>query len=107
MSTKQSSFLEEMPYHIRRSVAHTLIRNYCCYCLAYYKYGVSLISDAEFDAICRIREFEWLKPFDLNGYIDKDMLDCGSGYHIPSILKGLTLQYCEDAIAMRSFRNDQ
>jgi hypothetical protein len=77
-------------------LAFISIREYCLHSWLYYTKDTTLISDGEYDELCKwlLENYEWVKPFDINNYLCKDLLACGSGYGLQ--LKGLTLKYCED-----------
>lgn len=73
--------------------AFKLIRDYAAYSHLYYKLDISLISDGEYDMLCKriLDNYERIKPYDINNYLDIDELPAGTGYHLA--VTGLTLQY--------------
>ncbi len=87
------------PAFLQKKLAFVAIREYAAHSYIYYEKDNSIISDAEYDALCQwcLKNFTWLKPHDLNNYLRKDMLECGSGYDISVI--GLTKDYAELLLA--------
>jgi hypothetical protein len=89
------------PYsHLKNQVAFVCIRAYAAHSYLYYEKNSSVISDGEFDALCKflLDNYEWIKPFDLNDYLDKGSLEAGSGYAIASKVCGQTRGYALDLL---------
>jgi hypothetical protein len=76
-------------------IANIGIREYCLHSWLYYEKDSPIISDEDYDYLCEwlLKNKEWLDIFDTNKYLQKEMLECGSGYGLK--IEGLTLAYCE------------
>lgn len=87
------------PAFLQAKLAFVAIREYAAHSYLYYDKDSPIIEDHEYDALCKwlLENFSWIKPHDINNYIRKDMLECGSGYDIKVI--GLTKQYAELLLA--------
>lgn len=87
-----------VPPCIEKVVAFKAIQAYAAFSYAYYEKDVSLIDDQEFDALCRWlhNNFNWLKPHDINNYLDEDSLLAGTGYNVNVI--GQTRDHAEALI---------
>lgn len=88
-----------VPDCIQKGVAFKAIQAYAAFSYAYYQKDISLVSDKDFDFLCRWLEynFEWVKPHDLNNYLDLDALIAGTGYQVNVV--GQTRDYAELLIA--------
>lgn len=89
------------PYqHLKQQVAFVCIRAYAAHSYLYYEKDESIISDREFDALCKflLENYEWIKPFDLNDYLDRGSLEAGSGFAIASKVCGQTKDYALDLV---------
>ena len=87
--------MAELPPFVEAKLAFMIIREYAAHSYIYYEKNTSLISDADYDQLCKwlCDNYSWMKPYDTNGYLDKDLLKCGSGYNIS--VCGLTRDYAE------------
>lgn len=87
--------MKSAPAFLQKKVAFVVIREYAAHSYLYYEKDAPIISDGEYDDLCKwlLKNYAWIKPHDLNGYIRKDMLECGSGYDISVI--GQTRDYAE------------
>lgn len=88
------------PKVLEASIARNAIREYAAHSYLYYKLDNPVISDGEYDELCKWleREFEWVKKHDINDYLHLDLLSCGSGYDIVGQISGLTLRYAMSLI---------
>lgn len=94
------------PYdELRRQVATVLIRAYAAYSYLYYEKDESLLADDDFDKLCvyLLENLEWIKPYDLNNYLDEDSLFSGSGYHLVGKVVGQTKDYAE--LLLKDYKN--
>ena len=82
----------DIPSCVRPQVAHVAIKYYAAYSYLYYEKDASLISDGEFDELCKwlLKNYEWVKPFDLNDYLSESSLEAGTGFDIASRVCGQT-----------------
>ena len=87
--------MENLPETLAAKFAFCSIQAYAAHSYLYYDRNESLISDGEFDAICRWLEvnFGWVKPHDINGYLDQGKLAAGTGYGLN--VCGQTKNYAE------------
>ena len=87
--------MKKLPYILQQKFAFVAIREYAAHSYLYYDKNESLISDAEYDQLCKwlLENLSWIKVHDMNGYLRKELLECGSGYNIEVV--GLTRQYAE------------
>lgn len=87
--------LTELPKAVQRQIATVAIREYCVHSYLYYEKNTSIISDGEYDELCAwLRQnLKALREYDLNGYLDKELLKAGSGYGLK--LSGQTLEAAE------------
>lgn len=85
---------------LRPMFAHVAIREYAVHSHIYYEYNESIISDEEFDSLCvwLLENFKWIKPHDINDYLDEDRLEEGTGYHLK--VAGLTRELAEQRLKM-------
>lgn len=93
--------MRQPPYaHLKQQVAFVCIRAYAAHSYLYYEKDSSVISDGEFDALCKflLDNYEWIKPFDLNDYLDKGSLEAGSGFAIAGKVCGQTRDYALDLL---------
>lgn len=82
-----------IPACMQQRVATIAIRTYAAHSWLYYQRDLSLITDAEFDDLCAwlVDNFDWVKKWDISGYLDLDALKAGTGHHLKVI--GQTLDY--------------
>lgn len=90
-------------------MAFVCIRAYAAHSYIYYEKDESIISDGDFDNLCKylLKNYDWIKPFDLNNYLDKARLEEGSGYHIPAKICGQTLEYARDLLKEHKKQKDR
>lgn len=85
---------------ITQQEAFIKIRLYAAASYLYYKCPdrQSMITDGEFDELCEwlLTNYDDLKPFDINNYINKDELEAGSGYNIAYKVCGQTRDWALD-----------
>jgi hypothetical protein len=83
------------PAPIAKQVANVAVRAYAAHSYLYYAANESTISDAEYDDLCRwvLENYAWIKPYDINGYLDKSALEAGTGFNIAGKVTGMTLDY--------------
>lgn len=88
--------MNTMPSAIHQQVAFVAIRAYAVHSYLYYVRHVNIISDDEFDLLCRwlIGNWVWIKPYDINNYLDITGLNAGTGYHLKVL--GQTKQYADE-----------
>lgn len=92
--------MTDIPLSLQRQFANHAIRQYVVCSHLYYKHEISHITDAEYDQLCRwlCDNFDWIKPHDVNGYLDINSLLCGTGYHLN--LGGQHLKEAEAIVRM-------
>lgn len=92
--------LESLPACVLHQMATVAWRNYAAHSYLYYVKDDPVISDGEYDVLCRfIRDnFDWIKPHDLNDYLHLDGLEAGSGFDIAPRVTGQTKDYAEDLL---------
>ena len=92
--------LQIPPKAVQQQFATVAIRTYAAAGYRYYVMDDPTLTDAEFDELCHwlSDNFEWIKPFDLSGYLEMESLDAGSGYAIAAKVCGQTKDY---AIALK------
>lgn len=88
-----------VPPCIEKFVAFKAIQAYAALSYAYYDKDISLVSDHDFDMLCRwmLENYDWIKPHDLNSYVDRDALEAGTGFNIK--VCGQTRDYADLLIA--------
>lgn len=89
------------PYaHLKQQVAFVCIRAYAAHSFLYYVKDSPVISDGDYDALCKflLDNYEWIKPFDLNNYLDEGCLQAGSGFTIAQKVCGQTRDYALDLL---------
>lgn len=91
----------KVPKCIQQHVAFRAIQAYAVHSYIYYGHNTNIISDHEYDELCKwlAVNFDWVKPHDLNEFLELDMLACGSGYHIPEQICGQTKIYADELLA--------
>lgn len=89
--------IEGLPEAIEPIYAAIAIRQYAIHSYLYYVKDSPIISDGAYDELCRwlLKNYKWIKPHDINGYLDKERLREGSGYHLASLVCGLTKEHAE------------
>lgn len=91
-----------IPAIILPSVAFVAIRAYAAHSYLYYDLDESLISDHDFDYLCvwLLKNYAIVKPHDINDYLNKEMLEAGTGFHLSNgKVCGLTRQWADDLLA--------
>ena len=90
-----------IPAAILPNVAFVAIRAYAAYSYLYYDRDESLISDADFDALCKwlLRHYDVVKPHDLNDYLDPSSLEAGTGYNLAGKVCGMTRKWADALLA--------
>lgn len=80
--------------------AHVAIRAYAAHSYLYYKKDTNVISDCDYDALCvwLSENYEWIKSYDMNNYLDLGELICGSGFVAAEKVCGQTRDYAESLI---------
>lgn len=80
---------------IKGQVAFYAWRAYAAHSYLYYVLDESIIDDSEYDSLCHwiLENYDWIKPYDINNYLDRDGLDAGTGYHIAEKVCGQTREY--------------
>lgn len=75
-------------------------RSYAVHSWLYYEKNSPMISDAQYDELCKylLANWEEAKAADTNGYLNKEELECGSGYVTASKVAGITLKYAESLL---------
>lgn len=86
-----------IPEYLKKFYAHIAIREYAAHSYLYYIKDTSIISDGDFDSICKfiLENFDWIKPFDINDYIDRESMKAGTGFNIANKVCGQTKEYAE------------
>lgn len=95
------------PYeHLKNQVAFVVIRAYAAHCYIYYELNDNIISDHEFDALWAfiVENYDWIKPFDLNGYLPPKDQGMSSGFATLHRIQGQTKDY---AIALLKDHNEK
>lgn len=84
-----------IPECIRQQVATVAIRTYAAHSYIYYVKSYSIISDAEFDELCRwlLVNHNWIAQYDLNKYLEVSALSAGTGFQLK--ICGQTKDYAE------------
>lgn len=85
-----------VPTAIQPEVAFFAIRSYAALSYLYYERDISLVDDQSYDALCKwlLENWDWIKPHDLNNYLQKDALEAGTGFHLD--VTGMTRQWAND-----------
>ena len=85
------------PKAIQREVATVAIRAYAAASYRYYVLDDPTMEDADFDELCHwlSDNFEWVKPFDISGYLEMEALDAGTGFNIAAKVCGQTKDYAD------------
>lgn len=88
--------MNTIPQFLHQQIAFVAIRAYAAHSYLYYVQHVNIIADYEFDALCRwlIGNWVWLKPYDINNYLDIHALEAGTGYHLNVV--GQTRKYADE-----------
>lgn len=89
------------PYaHLKQQVAFVCIRAYAAHSFLYYVKDSPVISDGDYDALCKflLENYDWIKPYDLNNYLDAGCLKAGSGFTIAEKVCGQTRDYALDLL---------
>lgn len=97
-----------IPPCIEPRVAFIAIRAYAAYSYLYYQLDESLITDDEYDGLCKwlLANYSWVKPHDINNYLDEGRLQAGTGYDLTIV--GQTKDYAESLLKQdREKQNDQ
>lgn len=95
-----------IPNCIEAQVAFIAIRAYAAHSYIYYAKNENIIDDGAFDQLCKwlLANYNWVKPYDINKYLNKGALGAGTGYSLKVI--GQTRDYAEsmleDAILKRT-----
>lgn len=87
------------PQAVRAQVAVVLWRAYAAHSYLYYQRNTSIITDGDFDELCKyiLENYDWIKPHDLNNYLDETALGAGTGFHL--VVVGQTRDYAEALLA--------
>lgn len=98
-----------IPTSLIKVFANVAIRAYAAHSYLYYKKDTNIISDGEYDELCNwlAENYEWIKPHDLNDYLDLGQLICGSGFVTAEKVCGQTRDYAESLIAEPSSRQQR
>lgn len=90
-----------IPAALEQVIAHVAIRTYAAHSYLYYKKDTNIITDTEYDALCvwLAENYEWIKFYDMNDYLDLGQLICGSGFVTAEKVCGQTRDYAESLIA--------
>lgn len=74
--------MTQIPHFLWEKMAFRAISEYAVHSHIYYELNDSIISDAEYDQLCKwlLENFDSLKPHDKNNYLDRQLLNAGSGF---------------------------
>lgn len=97
-----------IPAVIQSRVAFNAIRMYAALSYLYYEKGESVASDGDFDDLCvwLLKNYEWVKPHDLNGYLSKSSLKAGTGFDIAAKVCGQTKDFAESLLQTKPKKAD-
>lgn len=92
--------LMDIPNVLKPRLAVVAWSNYAALSYLYYVKNESVVPDHEFDYLCRwiLANYDWIKTTDLNGYLEREALEAGTGYNIASRVTGMTKDYAEDIL---------
>lgn len=109
MFITEQEIISPVPKSIEKEYAFITIRAYCLHSYVYYALDTTIISDAEYDELCKHIEkhFTFFKKYDINDYINYDEIKAGSGYTIPSKICGQTKDYIESVIKTREMNKTE
>lgn len=87
----------KVPAVIEQEMATIAWRAYAAHSYLYYVKDEPILADEDFDQLCRfiLKNFDWIKPFDLNDYLDEAALEAGTGYQIAEKVTGMTRDHAE------------
>lgn len=87
-----------IPACILPQICFIAIRAYAAHSYLYYEKDENIIPDHEYDQLCRwiYSHWAWIKPHDLNNYLDFGALDAGTGHQLK--VTGQTRDYAEDLL---------
>lgn len=85
----------EAPDFLAQQLATVAIRAYAAHSYLYYEKDSPVISDGDFDALCEwlLENYDWIKQYDLNNYLNRKSLRAGTGFDIAPKVSGMTLQH--------------
>lgn len=86
-----------LPKCIEETTAFIAIREYMVHSYVYEKKSDCIIPDSEYDELCKwlLINWNWVKPYDINDYLEKSALHAGTGSKAANSICGLTLDYAE------------
>lgn len=96
-----------IPAIILPNVAFVAIRAYAAYSYLYYDKDESLVSDGDFDMLCKwmLENYDALKPHDINGYLKRGMLQAGTGFHLAmGKVCGMTKKWADEQLEIANRR---
>jgi hypothetical protein len=102
--------MKPFPYtDIKQKVANIVIREYVAHSYLYYEKDSPIIDDGQFDKLCKWIEenYDWIKPFDINNYLEESEIHAGSGFVAASKITGPTQRYAEYLLEGASLARDE